>query len=113
MNPNDFRQSEKLEEYHRENHHKKSTKARVRNCLNHWRRLGLDELTSESLADYRDQRLAEGRASSTVRCEVIRLRSLAKYMGVVVAASVLTPKAEAMSCSETLAGTTNERIAFV
>ena len=95
MNPNDFRQSEKLEDYHQENHHKKNTRARVRNCLNHWKRLGLDELTSESLADYRDQRLAEGRASSTVRCEVIRLRSLGKYMGIAVKVKVPKPVARA------------------
>ncbi len=77
-----FRYSEKIQEYHQENDHKKNTQSRVRNCLNHWKRLGLEDIDSESLAAYRDLRLAEGRAASTVRCEVILLRSIAKYLGI-------------------------------
>lgn len=77
-----FISPEQLEAFHSHRGNTAQTRQRVRGCLNQWARLGLEEISSESLATYRDRRLEEGRSPSTVRVEVARLRALGKWVGV-------------------------------
>lgn len=74
-----------LTRFHRDKHHKATTRSLVRGALRHWERLGLVEPCSGSLAEYRDRRLKEGAAADTVRGELTKLISIANWLGIEVA----------------------------
>lgn len=70
-----------LSTFHSDRAHSIKTKKAIDVCMRHWQRLELDEINSESLATYRDLRLAERAAAATVRGELNKLRAFGRYLG--------------------------------
>lgn len=81
---------EQLEKYHLERAHTVKTRARVRAAVRAYEAMNLGPLCSESIAKFRDARLAMGRAVNTVGGEVSKLSTYARWQGADVV--VASPK---------------------
>ncbi len=70
---------EKLSDYHCQKNHGTRTRSHYRAIIE---RFGNQAIAPESIAEYRDKRLSEGRTADTVRAEISKLCAFARWLGV-------------------------------